>query len=116
VHTGQHYDRALSQVFFDELAIPEPKHRLDLHTADPDVIAPAIAAVVRSESPDLVLVYGDTHSTLAGARASVSVGVPVGHVELLIDLRCVSFDNERAAFAALSSMGGAGLEPAATCV
>jgi len=81
VHTGQHYDRALSQVFFDELAIPEPRHLLDLHTADPGVMEPAIAAVVRSESPDLVLVYGDTHSTLAGARAGVSAGIPVAHVE-----------------------------------
>jgi UDP-N-acetylglucosamine 2-epimerase len=81
VHTGQHYDRALSQVFFEELGIPEPRHRLDLHTAEAEVMEPAIAAVVESESPDLVLVYGDTNSTLAGARASVSVGIPVAHVE-----------------------------------
>lgn len=81
VHTGQHYDRALSQVFFEELGIPEPRHRLDLHTAEPEVMEPAIASTVRAESPDLVLVYGDTSSTLAGARASVAVGVPVAHVE-----------------------------------
>jgi UDP-N-acetylglucosamine 2-epimerase len=81
VHTGQHYDRALSQVFFEELGIPEPRHRLDLHTAEEEVMEPAIAATVESESPDLVLVYGDTNSTLAGARASVSVGIPVAHVE-----------------------------------
>jgi UDP-N-acetylglucosamine 2-epimerase len=81
VHTGQHYDRALSQVFFDELGIPEPRHRLDLHTAEPGSMEPAIAAAVRGESPDLVLVYGDTNSTLAGARAGVDSGVPVAHVE-----------------------------------
>jgi UDP-N-acetylglucosamine 2-epimerase len=81
VHTGQHYDRALSQVFFEELGISEPRHRLDLHTAEPEVMEPAIAAAVKGESPDLVLVYGDTNSTLAGARAGVSVGIPVAHVE-----------------------------------
>ena len=81
VHTGQHYDRALSQVFFEELGIPEPQHRLDLQTAEPDAMSPAIAAVAKRESPDLVLVYGDTNSTLAGARAGVSAAVPVAHVE-----------------------------------
>jgi len=81
VHTGQHYDRALSQVFFDELGIPDPHHRLELHTADTEAMEPAIAAVVRTESPDLVLVYGDTNSTLAGARAGVDSAVPVAHVE-----------------------------------
>ena len=81
VHTGQHYDRALSQVFFDELGIPEPQHRLDLHTAEPAAMEPSIARSVLAESPDLVLVYGDTNSTLAGARAGVDSGVPVAHVE-----------------------------------
>ena len=81
VHTGQHYDRELSQVFFEELGLPEPRYRLDLHTADPDAMEPAIAAMVRRESPDLVLVYGDTNSTLAGARAAVQASVPLAHVE-----------------------------------
>jgi UDP-GlcNAc3NAcA epimerase len=81
VHTGQHYDRALSQVFFEELGIPEPRHRLDLHTAEPATMEPAIARTVASEAPDLVLVYGDTNSTLAGARAGVDTSVPVAHVE-----------------------------------
>jgi UDP-N-acetylglucosamine 2-epimerase len=81
VHTGQHYDRELSQVFFEELRLPEPAHRLDLHTADPGAMEPEIARVVRAESPDLVLVYGDTSSTLAGARAGVDSSVPVAHVE-----------------------------------
>jgi len=81
VHTGQHYDRELSEVFFEELGLPEPRYRLDLHTADPDEMEPGIADAARRESPDLVLVYGDTNSTLAGARAAVDVSVPLAHVE-----------------------------------
>jgi len=81
VHTGQHYDRELSQVFFEELGLPDPRYRLALHTADPGAMEPAIAAKVRRESPDLVLVYGDTNSTLAGARAAVQASVPLAHVE-----------------------------------
>jgi UDP-GlcNAc3NAcA epimerase len=81
VHTGQHYDHALSRVFVEELGLPEPRHRLDLHTADPDVMEPEIARVIEQESPDLVLVYGDTNSTLAGARGAASASVPLAHVE-----------------------------------
>jgi UDP-GlcNAc3NAcA epimerase len=81
VHTGQHYDRELSEVFVEELGLPEPSYRLDLHTADPDVMEPEIVAVVQREAPDLVLVYGDTNSTLAGARAAVRASVPLAHVE-----------------------------------
>ena len=73
VHTGQHYDRELSAVFFEELGLHEPEYRLDLHTADPDAMEPAIAAAVADERPDWVLVFGDTNSTLAGARAAASV-------------------------------------------
>ena len=81
LHTGQHYDPELSAVFFEELGLPEPNVRLDLHTADVAVMTPAIAAAVRASEPDAVLVYGDTNSTLAGARAAVETGVPVAHVE-----------------------------------
>ncbi|HLF68771.1 MAG TPA: UDP-N-acetylglucosamine 2-epimerase (non-hydrolyzing) [Gaiellaceae bacterium] len=81
VHTGQHYDRELSEVFFEELGLREPRYRLDLHTADPAAMEPAIAEVVRAESPDLALVYGDTHSTLAGARAAADASIPLAHVE-----------------------------------
>ena len=81
VHTGQHYDHALSQVFFDELGLPEPQHRLDLASADPEWMEPAIAERLFAEDPDLVLVYGDTNSTLAGARAAVEAGIPFAHVE-----------------------------------
>ena len=79
VHTGQHYDRELSQVFFEELELPAPAYSLDLHTADADRMTPQIADVVAEERPDWVLVYGDTNSTLAGARAAGQA--PVAHVE-----------------------------------
>ena len=81
VHTGQHYDRELSEVFFDELSLAEPQYRLDLKTADPEAMEPAIAAAVMREEPDAVVVFGDTNSTLAGARAGARAGVPVAHVE-----------------------------------
>jgi UDP-N-acetylglucosamine 2-epimerase (non-hydrolysing)/UDP-GlcNAc3NAcA epimerase len=81
LHTGQHYDRALSQIFFEELQLPRPKHQLDLQTADPDWMEPAIAETLFGEDPDYVVVYGDTNSTLAGARAAVEAGIPLVHVE-----------------------------------
>ena len=81
LHTGQHYDPELSAVFFEELGLPEPDVRLELKTADVDAMAPAIVSAVRASEPDAVLVYGDTNSTLAGARAAVETGVPVAHVE-----------------------------------
>jgi UDP-GlcNAc3NAcA epimerase len=81
LHTGQHYDPELSAVFFEELDLPEPDVRLDLHTADVAAMTPAIADAVRASGPDAVLVYGDTNSTLGGARAAVEAAVPVAHVE-----------------------------------
>jgi UDP-GlcNAc3NAcA epimerase len=81
VHTGQHWDPELSQVFFDELAIPEPRYRLDLRTADTAAIEPRVAEVVAAERPDWVLVYGDTNSTAAGGRAAAAAGVRLAHVE-----------------------------------
>lgn len=81
VHTGQHYDRELSEVFFDELGIPKPRYRLDLHTADPEPMETGIGPILEREQPDLVLVYGDTNSTLAGARAATAASVPLAHVE-----------------------------------
>jgi UDP-GlcNAc3NAcA epimerase len=79
VHTGQHYDRELSQVFFDELELPPPAYRLDLKTPDVERMEERVTAVVSSVRPDWVLVYGDTNSTLAGARGAG--GTPVAHVE-----------------------------------
>jgi UDP-N-acetylglucosamine 2-epimerase len=79
IHTGQHYDRELSEVFFAELGLGEPRYRLGLETADPEAMRPAIRRVVEAEDPDWVIVFGDTNSTLAGARAAE--GFPLAHVE-----------------------------------
>jgi UDP-N-acetylglucosamine 2-epimerase len=79
VHTGQHYDRELSGVFFSELGLGEPRYRLGLETADPEAMRPAIRAAVKIERPDWVLVFGDTNSTLAGARAAGET--PLAHIE-----------------------------------
>ena len=80
LHTGQHWDAAMSAVFFDELRIPAPKYRLDLRTADPQAMAPPIREAIEAERPDWVLVYGDTNSTLAGAHAA-GEETPIAHVE-----------------------------------
>src|SRR3954471_804812 len=73
VHTGQHYDDELSRVFFDELELPRPDHRLDLgggtNTAQTASMLAALAPLIEREHPDVLLVYGDTNSTLAGALA-----------------------------------------------
>jgi len=81
VHTGQHWDAAMSAVFFDELGLPEPAYRLDLRTADPAAMVPAIRAAIESEQPDWVLVYGDTNSTLAGSLVAAKLHMPIAHVE-----------------------------------
>jgi UDP-N-acetylglucosamine 2-epimerase len=96
VHTGQHYDRELSDVFVEQLGLREPRYRLDLKTADPELMEPAVARVVRREEPDLVLVYGDTNSTLAGARASAEATVPLGHVEAGLRSGDLAMPEERA--------------------
>lgn len=85
VHTGQHYDRELSQVFFDELELPPPEHMLGVgggtNTAQTARMLAALEPLLADTRPDAVLVYGDTNSTLAGALAAVQAGVPVAHVE-----------------------------------
>ena len=85
VHTGQHYDAELSQVFFDELELPPPEHLLGIgggtNTAQTARMLAALEPLLADERPDAVLVYGDTNSTLAGALAAVQAGVPVAHVE-----------------------------------
>ncbi len=95
LHTGQHYDRELSQVFFDELGLAEPAYRLDLHSANPDAMQPGIVAALDREHPDWALVYGDTNSTLAGTRAAFSAGVPVAHVEAGLRSGDLSMPEER---------------------
>src|SRR4051794_10078901 len=85
VHTGQHYDRELSQVFFDELGLAEPRYRLEpgsgTHEEMLARMRPGLLAAIEAERPDWVLVYGDTNSTLAGALAAQEAGVPIAHVE-----------------------------------
>jgi UDP-N-acetylglucosamine 2-epimerase len=85
IHTGQHYDDELSQVFFDELGLDPPAYRLDAgsgtHAEQTARMLPGIERAVLAERPDAVLVYGDTNSTLAGALAAAKAGAPVAHVE-----------------------------------
>jgi UDP-N-acetylglucosamine 2-epimerase len=85
VHTGQHYDDDLSRVFFDELGIPAPDRELGAgsgsNTEQTARILAALEPVLAELEPRLVLVYGDTNSTLAGALAAAQAGIPVGHVE-----------------------------------
>jgi UDP-GlcNAc3NAcA epimerase len=95
LHTGQHWDRGLSEVFFEELGLPEPAYRLDLHSADPGAMQPGILAAIESERPDWALVYGDTNSTLAGAQAAVASGIPVAHVEAGLRSGDLSMPEER---------------------
>jgi UDP-GlcNAc3NAcA epimerase len=95
IHTGQHYDRKLSQVFFEELGLDEPRYRLDLRTADPEVMRPPIEERLASERPDWVLVYGDTNSTLAGALAAAAQVLPLAHVEAGLRSGDLSMPEER---------------------
>src|SRR6476620_7092858 len=93
VHTGQHWDPEMSQVFFDELGLPEPQHRLDLRTADPEAMTAPIRQLVDLERPDWVVVMGDTNSTLAGALAAGER--PVAHVEAGLRSFDLSMPEER---------------------
>lgn len=85
VHTGQHFDHNMSQVFFDEMEIPTPHHNLDIsnlgHGAMTGRMMEKIETILIDEKPDHVLVYGDTNSTLAGALAAVKLHIPIAHVE-----------------------------------
>ncbi len=85
VHTGQHFDEAMSSVFFDELDMPAPAHNLGVHSLDHGAMTgrmlEGIEAVMRAEKPAIALVYGDTNSTLAGALAAAKLHIPVAHVE-----------------------------------
>jgi UDP-N-acetylglucosamine 2-epimerase len=85
VHTGQHHDDELSRVFFDELGVPAPDHQLDAvsgsNTAQTARMLAELEPILAAAAPELVIVYGDTNSTLAGALAAAQAGVPTAHVE-----------------------------------
>jgi UDP-N-acetylglucosamine 2-epimerase (non-hydrolysing) len=85
VHTGQHYESAMSDVFFEDLRIPAPDVSLGIgsasHAVQTGAMLSAIEPVLLHEAPDWVLVYGDTNSTLAGALAAVKLHLPVAHLE-----------------------------------
>lgn len=85
VHTGQHYDANMSDIFFEEMQIPKPTYHLhiqeSLHGAMTGKMTQGIEVILMDEKPDYVLVYGDTNSTLAGALAASKLHIPIAHVE-----------------------------------
>lgn len=85
VHTGQHYDRAMSAIFFEQLGVPAPDHMLEVgsgsHAQQTALTMQRLEPVLEEERPDLVLVPGDVNSTLAAALTAVKMGIPVAHLE-----------------------------------
>jgi UDP-N-acetylglucosamine 2-epimerase (non-hydrolysing) len=85
VHTGQHYDREMSDIFFDELGVPEPEHALGVgsgtHAQQTARVLERLEPILAAERPDLVVVPGDVNSTLAAALTAAKVEIPVAHVE-----------------------------------
>lgn len=95
VHTGQHYDHRMSEIFFSELDIPRPDYISNLvkgsHATETASMLVFLDDILRTERPDVTLVYGDVNSTIAAALASAKLGIPVAHVEA--GLRCGATSN-----------------------
>ncbi len=85
VHTGQHFDKNMSEIFFEEMSIPKPNYNLNInglqHGAMTGQMMQGVEEILLKEKPDFVLVYGDTNSTLAGALAAVKLHIKLAHVE-----------------------------------
>jgi UDP-GlcNAc3NAcA epimerase len=85
VHTGQHYDHGMSEVFFDELGIPRPNYNLNVgsgsHGTQTAAMLSGIESILQAEKPNWLVVYGDTNSTLAAAIAASKIHVPIAHIE-----------------------------------
>lgn len=85
IHTGQHYDRQMSDVFFEELGLPEPFANLGVqeptHSRMTARMLERLEPIIRAERPDVMLLYGDTNSTLSGALVAIKEGLPIAHVE-----------------------------------
>ena len=85
MHTGQHYDRMMSEVFIDELRVPEPDHTLGVgsgsHAVQTARVMERLEPVLESAPPDLLIVPGDVNSTMAAALVAVKLGIPLAHVE-----------------------------------
>ena len=85
IHTGQHFDANMSNIFFDQLAIPKPHYQLDINSGSHGVMTgrmlEEIEKICLAEKPDRLMVYGDTNSTLAGALAASKLHIPVAHIE-----------------------------------
>jgi len=85
IHTGQHFDKNMSDIFFSQMEIPEPTYNLEIHSLSHGAMTgrmiEQLEIVFQKENPDLVIVYGDTNSTLAGAIAAQKLHIPIAHVE-----------------------------------